>query len=54
MPDPLREETEWVETVETGWNVLVGADPTRIYRVALEAQPGVESAWPYGDEKQRG
>jgi len=45
----LREETEWVETVKTGWNVLVGSDPARIYRVALEAQPGVESAWPYGD-----
>jgi len=26
----LREETEWVETVEAGWNVLVGADEERI------------------------
>jgi UDP-N-acetylglucosamine 2-epimerase len=45
----LREETEWVETVETGWNTLVGCDPERIVRAALEAHPGIESVWPYGD-----
>ncbi|MFQ5429240.1 MAG: non-hydrolyzing UDP-N-acetylglucosamine 2-epimerase [Phycisphaerae bacterium] len=28
----LREETEWVETVESGWNVLVGADEEAILR----------------------
>ncbi len=31
----LRENTEWVETVEDGWNVLVGADAGRI---VLEAE----------------
>lgn len=26
----LRENTEWVETVQDGWNVLVGADKNKI------------------------
>jgi UDP-N-acetylglucosamine 2-epimerase len=26
----LREQTEWTETVDAGWNTLVGADPSRI------------------------
>jgi O-antigen/teichoic acid export membrane protein len=45
----LREETEWVETVETGWNTLVGCDPERMVQAAFEARPGIESVWPYGD-----
>ena len=35
----LRENTEWVETVETGWNVLVGADTARILSAIHAALP---------------
>jgi UDP-N-acetylglucosamine 2-epimerase len=31
----LREETEWTDTVETGWNTLVGVDPDA-FEAALE------------------
>jgi len=36
----LRDNTEWVETVEDGWNVLVGADEWKIVREANEFEPG--------------
>ncbi|MCD4798580.1 MAG: UDP-N-acetylglucosamine 2-epimerase (non-hydrolyzing), partial [Methanosarcinales archaeon] len=36
----LRDNTEWVETVEDGWNVLVGADEEKIVREANEFEPG--------------
>lgn len=29
----LRENTEWVETVQDGWNVLVGTDKERIFKI---------------------
>jgi len=45
----LREETEWVETVETGWNVLIGCDPKRIACAALDFRQGKEEISPYGD-----
>ncbi len=35
----LREETEWVETVEAGWNRLVGADRATIIEAAHTFEP---------------
>jgi UDP-GlcNAc3NAcA epimerase len=34
----LRDETEWVETVETGWNQLVGTDGERIRRAVEQGR----------------
>ena len=35
----LRDETEWIETVETGWNQLVGVDENAIVRTAKSIKP---------------
>jgi UDP-N-acetylglucosamine 2-epimerase len=35
----LRDETEWVETLDDGWNALAGCDPDAIERLALRPRP---------------
>jgi UDP-N-acetylglucosamine 2-epimerase len=46
----LREETEWVETIDAGWNRLVGADQSAIVQSAVEFHPPVGSPPPlFGD-----
>lgn len=35
----LREETEWVETLQAGWNALAGSDPRRILALARGFPP---------------
>jgi UDP-N-acetylglucosamine 2-epimerase len=45
----LREETEWVETAQAGWNLLAGSDPARIVAAARELAPSGELAAFFGD-----
>ncbi len=44
----LRSNTEWTETVDRGWNVLVDLDPGRTL-AALEREPPAERPPLYGD-----
>lgn len=45
----LRDETEWIETVEVGWNRLVGTDPERILQAWFDFTPPPERPPLFGD-----
>ena len=45
----LRENTEWVETVEAGWNVLVGAERGRIVDAIRHFSPGAQQRNLFGN-----
>jgi UDP-GlcNAc3NAcA epimerase len=45
----LREETEWVETVECGWNTLTGTDPQKILSALQSPTPTTAPSQIYGD-----
>jgi UDP-N-acetylglucosamine 2-epimerase len=45
----LRDETEWVETTQTGWNRLVGTDADRIVRAVRSSLPLATHPALYGD-----
>lgn len=49
----LRTETEWVETIELGWNRLV-SDPSRLATVIDRPAPQPTDATPYGDGRAAG
>jgi UDP-N-acetylglucosamine 2-epimerase len=45
----LREQTEWVETVQAGWNTLTRNDPDRILAAVRHGAPGATPVTLYGD-----
>jgi UDP-N-acetylglucosamine 2-epimerase len=47
----LREDTEWVETVATGWNTVAGYEPCRIVDLAHRAKRPADRPPLYGDGK---
>src|SRR5262249_41778812 len=45
----LREETEWVETVSSGWNMLAGSDTEKIMEAVRSFAPPISRAPLYGE-----
>ena len=50
----VRAETEWVETVDAGWNCLVGSDTEKLARALAEFRPTDEGEPLYGDGNAAG
>jgi UDP-GlcNAc3NAcA epimerase len=47
----LREETEWIETVQSGWNCLAGADRQSIFAAFEQSKEAKDYSPLYGDGK---
>ncbi|MDI6704135.1 MAG: UDP-N-acetylglucosamine 2-epimerase (non-hydrolyzing) [bacterium] len=49
----LRDETEWIETVESGWNIIVGTEKKKILEAVIKTSTRNEIPSPnfYGDGK---
>jgi UDP-N-acetylglucosamine 2-epimerase len=45
----MRNETEWLETVQTGWNILTGADTERIVQAVQSTSLPTTRPLDYGD-----
>lgn len=45
----IRDESEWVETVDLGWNIIVGADTEKIVDAIMNFNPIHEVKNPYGE-----
>jgi UDP-GlcNAc3NAcA epimerase len=50
----MRTTTEWVETIESGWNVLVGNEVTRLVDAAQHFRPAGVAPAIYGDGNASG
>ena len=50
----LRDETEWIETVELGWNILTGADRDQIIETVRTFKAPSEHPPLYGDGRAAG
>jgi len=50
----LRDETEWIETVELGWNILTGAVRDRIIEAVRAFKTPSDHPPLYGDGKAAG
>jgi UDP-N-acetylglucosamine 2-epimerase len=45
----LRDTTEWIETIEDGWNVIIGSDREKIIQAVEEFEPDGNKSNVFGD-----